>query len=138
MVYINTPPENGTFSYVHSGSEANIHYYNISVSGWEDDLDGEILFYRCVSSYEIDNPGHAAMHEGTSDTDFQITVSYRDAGIVYLRVYDSHGGYTEVLIGSLGQIEHRPDIPGFSVYIMIVSCLAIITAILWKIKKKTR
>lgn len=138
MVYVTSPPENGTCSVTEvDRSDTSIYTYNISCSGWEDELDGDALFYRCISQYEISNPGSVPMHEETNTTDFQLVVSLRDAGTIYLRVYDSHGGYAQIKIGSLGKITNLPpSIPGYSISLMFLAIVPLVATIIWKIKKK--
>lgn len=101
-------------------------------------IESEIDYLKIPdTSKPPSEPGAVAMHEGTYETDFRITISLRDAGNIYLRVYDTHGGYAQVLIGDLGYNFNPPNVPGFLVYIMIVSVIPIIATLLWKIKKKS-
>jgi hypothetical protein len=140
--YSNTPPENGTYSItLHEKTDSDVYIYNISCSAWEDDLDGNgSFFYKCISTYEIDNPGHFdVMHEGSNETDFQIGVTERYNGYCYLRIYDSHGAYTECNIGWLGTpYQNYPDlIAGYPIYLLISSIVSIAAILFWKFKKQS-
>jgi len=143
-IYVTSPPENGTCTTAQINRENDIYTYNVSCTGWEDELDGNgPFFYRCFSEYDLDNPDALSpLHQGTNESEFLLVVNLQHNGRVLLRVYDSHGAYTEVRLGHLGKPTNYPDIgsviPGYPIILLILSVIPVIGLILWDIKKETK
>lgn len=143
-IYVTSPPENGTCTTKQINKENDIYTYNVSCSGWEDELDGDgPFFYRCFSEYDLDNPDTLSpLHQGTNESEFQLVVNLQHNGRVILRVYDSHGAYTEVQLGHLGKDTNYPSIlsviPGYPIFLLILSVIPVIGLIMWDIKKESK
>jgi len=143
-IYVTSPPENGTCTTAQINKENDIYTYNVSCTGWEDELDGNgPFFYRCFSEFDLDNPDSISpLHQGTNESEFQLVVDLRHNGRVILRVYDSHGAYTEVQLGRLGKDTNYPSIlsviPGYPIFLLILSVIPVMGLILWDIKKENK
>lgn len=143
MVYANTPPENGTCIITDPilNTDYEIYIYNISCSGWVDDLDGDGPFtYLCVNEIERENfkePDypHDIWSEATNQSEFQFNISADLSSEVWVWIRDSTGDYAEFSLGILGKQEN-PSVPGYSVYIMLLSIVPVAAGLLWKIKRK--
>jgi hypothetical protein len=145
MVYATSPPENGTCIATFDKYDSGIgkYVYNFSCEGWEDELDGDGPFlYRVLVQNEheiIDDPEYPSgyWHEGSNQTEFQFGIEEKNLGMVWVRIFDSHGGYTEVYIGELGG-QPSNNIPGYSIYLLSLSAFSIITLLYWQQKKAYR
>jgi len=154
-VYVGSPPENGTCTATFLGKIDLRYHYNITCSGWMDDIDESwTLFYQAISQFEIDNPdwnsmGYGYLHNdtyepslgiyGTYDTNFEIWVDSPYTGECFVRIYDSHGLFTQVALGYLGEPPEIPrQVPGYPIYLVVLSIVSVVSLMIWKIKKKQK